>query len=111
MKFTSQLTASNVGLDYGIVKQVVFDVPDATAAYKKHDDIIGEYLGNHKTKNGFAGCFIGHSLKLYDGGDFSFEMTKDDFKKGEDTYKLDVVGWYDEDGKFHVGDPKKKTAN
>ncbi|MEO0901981.1 MAG: hypothetical protein AAFY00_08130 [Bacteroidota bacterium] len=106
MKFTVKLTAENVSLKYGIVKQVVFDVPDATAAYKKHGEILGDYLGNRKSNNGFTGCFIGHCLELWDGVEFEFELTREDFRPSDGLHKLEVTRWRDRNGKLQTGDPR-----
>ena len=108
MKFTIQLTATNTGLDYGIIKQVVFDAPDAISAYDKHSKVLGEYLGKEKRENGFTGCFIGHSLKLTEEGEYSFKITSLQFdRSNHHIFKLDALEWCDENGKIHKGDPRK----
>ena len=111
MQFTIQITARNLGVDYGIIKQIVFNSPDAVGAYDKHSDVLAKYLSGEKSKNGFTGCFIGHCLKLYDEGEISFNLNSSQFEITNDVFKPELIGWTDASGKTIKGNPRIKKSN
>lgn len=100
MRCTLQFTADHAGTHYGIVKQIVFDSRDAADAYKAQNLYLEKFREVEMLRNGFAGFFIGHTLKLWEG--------ESDFRGGRDSLELEFSGWYDREGIFHYGDPRKR---
>ena len=79
LKFTGQFTASTKSKNYGVVKQIVFSFKEPTAdgitldARNVFNNYLDEFEEEEKDELGFSGCFIGYSLKPWNG---EFEFTK-----------------------------------